>query len=220
MRTFFDIIGQTLRTLWAHKLRSFLTMFGIAWGVGSLLLLVGLGEGFRSGNRKQWDEVGESIMWSFPGRVPPVQGSQQGMRPYPLTYRDAEDIRREADMVGQLTPVLTRTDIRAASQYQNTNGEIFGVQPSYTQIRFMPLGGGRWFNEEDGRQKRKVAFIGWVMKKHLFPGRPCLGENILLNGVPFEIIGYMDKVGRDEDNGTNVRVFIPYPTMAQYFPVA
>ena len=55
VRLIFDIFGQTLRTLWAHKLRSFLTMFGIAWGVGSLLLLVGLGEGFRSGNRKQFD---------------------------------------------------------------------------------------------------------------------------------------------------------------------
>ena len=50
MRLIFDIVGQTFRALWAHKLRSFLTMFGIAWGVGSLLLLVGLGEGFRSGN--------------------------------------------------------------------------------------------------------------------------------------------------------------------------
>jgi putative ABC transport system permease protein len=48
VRLIFDIIGQTFRALWAHKLRSFLTMFGIAWGVGSLLLLVGLGEGFRS----------------------------------------------------------------------------------------------------------------------------------------------------------------------------
>ena len=49
MRTFLAIVKQSLSTLWAHKLRSFLTMFGIAWGVGSLLLLVGLGEGFRSG---------------------------------------------------------------------------------------------------------------------------------------------------------------------------
>jgi len=57
MRLVFEIFAQTLSTLWAHKLRSFLTMFGIAWGVGSLLLLVGLGEGFRSGNKKQFDEL-------------------------------------------------------------------------------------------------------------------------------------------------------------------
>ena len=47
-----DIFAQILRTLWAHKLRSLLTMFGVSWGVGSLLLLVGLGEGFRSGNQR------------------------------------------------------------------------------------------------------------------------------------------------------------------------
>ena len=52
MRMFLDIFAQIFRNLWVHKLRSFLTMFGIAWGVGSLLLLVGLGEGFRSGNKR------------------------------------------------------------------------------------------------------------------------------------------------------------------------
>ncbi len=52
MRRFVDSFGQVLGAIWAHKLRSFLTMFGIAWGVGSLLLLVGLGEGFRAGTEK------------------------------------------------------------------------------------------------------------------------------------------------------------------------
>ena len=60
MRMVLDILAQILRTLWAHKLRSFLTMFGVAWGVGSLLLLVGLGEGFRSGNKRALAEFGES----------------------------------------------------------------------------------------------------------------------------------------------------------------
>ena len=62
MRAFIDIFSQTLRTLWAHKLRSFLTMFGIAWGVGSLLLLVGLGEGFRSGNQRELDSIGKDTV--------------------------------------------------------------------------------------------------------------------------------------------------------------
>ena len=65
MRTFLDIVKQSLGTLWAHKLRSFLTMFGIAWGVGSLLLLVGLGEGFRSGQERNLANLGQDIMfWS------------------------------------------------------------------------------------------------------------------------------------------------------------
>ena len=67
MRMLLDIVRQSLSTLWAHKHRSFLTMFGIAWGVGSLLLLVGLGEGFRSGQEKQLATLGQDIMFMFPG---------------------------------------------------------------------------------------------------------------------------------------------------------
>ena len=70
MRLLFEIFGQTLRTLWQHKMRSFLTMFGIAWGVGSLLLLVGLGEGFRSGNRRNFNEIGEDVMFIWGGARP------------------------------------------------------------------------------------------------------------------------------------------------------
>ena len=62
MRHLFEIFGQTLKTLWAHKLRSFLTMFGIAWGVGSLLVLVGLGEGFRSGQHRQLATFGNDMI--------------------------------------------------------------------------------------------------------------------------------------------------------------
>src|SRR6201998_4269181 len=92
MRLLGDILRQSLATLWAHKLRSFLTMFGIAWGVGSLLLLVGLGEGFRSGQAKQLATLGPDIMFVFPGGVPAVAGQHQGMRQYYLTYKDYLDI--------------------------------------------------------------------------------------------------------------------------------
>src|SRR6266849_2230306 len=92
MRVLLEIFGQTLRTLWAHKLRSFLTMFGIAWGVGSLLLLVGLGEGFRSGNRKQFDEIGENVMFVWGGRAPAMTGSFTSLRQSYLTSRDSLDI--------------------------------------------------------------------------------------------------------------------------------
>src|ERR671929_1542286 len=95
MQLFLDIVRQSLATLWAHKLRSFLTMFGIAWGVGSLLLLVGVGEGFRTGNNKQLAQLGEDVMFIFGGRVPAVAG-HAGARQYYLTYDDYLAIRREA----------------------------------------------------------------------------------------------------------------------------
>jgi ABC-type antimicrobial peptide transport system permease subunit len=63
MHALLNIFGQTLRTLWAHKLRSFLTMFGIAWSVGSLLLLAGVGEGFRNRNRRQLETFGKNFIF-------------------------------------------------------------------------------------------------------------------------------------------------------------
>src|SRR5579872_5977537 len=93
MRSLVDIVRQSLATLWAHKLRSFLTMFGIAWGVGSLLLLVGLGEGFRSGQARQLSNLGQDIMFVLPGRIPAVEGSYQSGPPYHFTYEDYLAIR-------------------------------------------------------------------------------------------------------------------------------
>src|SRR5258706_4139128 len=127
MRILLDIIRQSLSTLWAHKLRSFLTMFGIAWGVGSLLLLVGLGEGFRSGQEKQLANLGQNIMFMFPGRIPAVPGSTQYRQTYYFTYADYSAIRPQSKFVGALSPVLNREDIRAVSDYGSTNGQVFGV---------------------------------------------------------------------------------------------
>lgn len=219
MRMLLEIVRQSLSTLWAHKLRSFLTMFGIAWGVGSLLLLVGLGEGFRSGQARQLRTLGEDIMFIFPGRIPAVEGSLQSGRVYHFTYQDYVAIRSEAHSLRAISPVLNREDIRAVSDYGSTNGQVFGVAPEYNQIRTVPVGTGRWFNEEDNNARRRVAVVGWELLKNVFPGRPAVGSSILLNGVDFDVIGVVSKVGRDGQNGTNARIFIPVETMRNLFPL-
>jgi putative ABC transport system permease protein len=216
---FLDIFLQIVRTLWAHKLRSFLTMFGIAWGVGSLLLLVGVGEGFRTGNQKELNEIGQNIMFIFPGRVPAVAGQGQGMRQYFLTYRDYEEIARQPH-VRYASPLLLRNDIRAVSEFQSSNGQVTGVLPIFNQIRYLPIGKGRWLNDLDNDQRRNVAVLGYEMKRNLFPDDEApIGKHILLNGVRFEIVGVLSNFTKDENNSTNVRAFIPYTTMAVYFPM-
>jgi putative ABC transport system permease protein len=219
MRILFEIFGQTLRTLWAHKLRSFLTMFGIAWGVGSLLLLVGLGEGFRSGNRKQFDSLGENVMFIWGGRAPVVDGSFTGMRQYYLTYKDYLDIQATATEVKQCAPVIQRGDIRAVSDFYSSSGQISGVPPKFNQIRYLPMASGRWLNEMDESQKRNVIVLGDETRRVLFPGRPYLGSAILLNGVRFEVIGAIQRIGHGENTNQNLRSWIPFSTMRQYFPV-
>jgi putative ABC transport system permease protein len=219
MRMLLDICGQTVRTLWAHKLRSFLTMFGIFWGVFSLLLLVGFGEGFRSGNRKELASIGKNIMFIFPGRIPAAPGSGIGLRPYFLTERDYLDIQSEARHVGNVSPVLMRQDIRAVSEFANSNGQVIGVTPNFNQIRHLPLGSGRWMNDLDNEQRRNVAVVGDEMRRNLFMGRPAIGTKILLNGNRFEVIGIISSVGQNENNTTNFRVFIPFQTMKVLFPL-
>src|SRR6266446_4885767 len=219
MRMVIDIFAQIFATLWAHKLRSFLTMFGIAWGVGSLLLLVGLGEGFRSGQEKELANLGQNIMFMFPGRIPAVEGSTQSGQTYYFTYKDYLAVREEAKFVGALSPVLNREDIRAVSDYGSTNGQIFGVAADYNQIRNVPISPGRWFNNQDNADRRRVAVVGWELLKNIFPGRPAVGSTILLNGMSFDVIGVVAKVGRDGNNGTNSRIFIPVETMRNLFPL-
>ena len=218
MRLVLDIFGQTLRTLWAHKMRSFLTMFGIAWGVGSLLLLVGLGEGFRSGNRKQFDSIGENVMFIWSGRAPAVQGSFTALRQYYLNYRDYQDILLNCPSVAAATPVISRGDIRAVSDFFQASGQINGVQPEFSSIRYVPLNEGRWLNGMDEQQKRRVIVLGDETRRTLFSGRPSIGSTILLNGVRFQVIGTLLRVGHGDNNTQNLKNYIPYSTMHEFFP--
>jgi len=220
----FSIVGQTLRTLWAHKLRSFLTMFGIAWGVGSLLLLVGLGEGFRTGNQKQLATIGKDIMFLFPGQVPAVPGQHTNGRPYYITYDDYRAVRDEARLVRNVAGILMRSDVRAASEFANSNGQVFGATTSYSQIRTLPMESGRWLNELDNDQRRNVAVLGVEMRTNLYPASATpanrvVGSVITLNGVRFEVIGLLAPVGHGDNNFTNTRVYIPLETMRVLFPL-
>src|SRR6266542_5021433 len=218
MRTVADIFAQIFRNLWAHKLRSFLTMFGIAWGVGSLLLLVGVGEGFRSGNKRELAEFGKDIMFLFPGRAPAVKGNMGSARNYLLTYPDYRDIRRAPD-VRNASPIISRMDLHAVSEFSNGSGEVMGTEPQLNEISYLPLKEGRWLNELDGIQRRNVIVLGNELLKTLFPGRPALGAFVLLNGLRFAVVGSMPHLGRGDNMWLNMRGYIPYYVMATNFPI-
>src|SRR5512140_745506 len=194
MRTLWDIFGQTLRTLWAHKLRSFLTMFGIAWGVFSLLLLVGMGEGFRTGNKKQLDTIGENIMFFFGGRIPAVEGSHTASRTYNPTYQDYMSIKQQARTVKYVAPVLIRGDMRVNYDSQSTNGQILGVTANYDKLRFMPIMDGRWINESDDADHHYVVVLGNELYKNLFGSKPAIGATVMINDYRFIVVGTVKKM--------------------------
>jgi len=218
MRTALDIFAQIFRNLWAHKLRSFLTMFGIAWGVGSLLLLVGVGEGFRSGNRRELAEFGQDIMFLFPGRAPAVSGNMSSARSYLLTYQDYLDVRQAAH-VRNACPIISRGDLHEVSEFATGSGEIMGTEPELNEISYLPIKEGRWLNELDGLQRRNVIVLGNELLKVLFPGRPAVGAFVLLNGIRFEVVGSLPHLGRGDNMWLNMRGYIPFQVMAANFPI-
>jgi putative ABC transport system permease protein len=218
VRMLLDIFAQIFRTLWAHKLRSCLTMFGIAWGVGSLLLLVGLGEGFRSGNKRQLAEFGKDVMFLYPGRAPAMTGSMNSARSYLLTYQDYLDIRAGTH-IRNASPIISRDDVRAVSEFANANGEILGTEPQLNDISYLPIKQGRWLNQLDETQRRNVIVLGDQLVKNLFPGRPAVGAIVLLNGLRFEVVGVLEHIGRGNDTWLNIRSYVPFQVMATYFPL-
>jgi putative ABC transport system permease protein len=218
MTRFVDGLRQVLSAILAHKLRSFLTMFGIAWGVGSLLLLIGLGEGFRAGTEKGLASFGDDYMQIYNGRVPALGGSQLSSRQYYLNYQDYVDIRNSPD-VRNAAPVIYRGDLRLVSEYGSSNGYVDGSEPQFYDIRNQPVEQGRWLDWTDERQRNNVCVVGSEFVRILFPGRPVVGSRLLINGVPFQVIGVIKRIGHGNNADQNLRLIMPFSSMATYFPM-
>ncbi len=218
MQTFGDTLGQVFRAIAANKLRSFLTMFGIAWGVGSLLVLVGLGEGFRSGQHRQLSTLGNDLVMMWNGTIPAVANQHTGMRPYQLTMGDAEAVRR-LPQLRAVTVELRRSDLYEVSQWNNTSNSVIGVEPNYTVVRFIPMAAGRFIDNADLVDRRRVVVLGFKTATLLFNGRPTLGETITINGTAFTIVGAVGKISRGNNDFDDQKVYIPVTTMQQLFPL-
>ena len=218
MRSFSDTLGQVFRAIMANKLRSFLTMFGIAWGVGSLLVLVGLGEGFREGQRKQLSQFGDDVVMVMNGTIPALANQHTGMRPYELTLGDEAAIRSLPE-VRAVTGELARSDLYEVSQWSNTSAHLSGNEPSYTVVRYFPIAAGRFLDDEDLRDSRRVVFIAQKSASILFQGRPMVGQTISINGIDFTVIGVGAKVGRGNNTYDDEKMYIPITTMQEYFPL-
>lgn len=218
MTSFADTLGQVIRAIMANKLRSFLTMFGIAWGVGSLLVLVGLGEGFREGQHKQLSQFGNDVVMVFNGTIPALANQHTGMRPYELTMGD-EAALRQLPQLRAVTDELTRSDLYEVSQWNNTSGHVIGTESNYGTVRYVPVAGGRFLNDADVRENRRVAVLGWKTASLLFQGRPVLGETITVNGTAFTVIGDLNRIGRGNNTYDDEKLYIPVSTMQELFPL-
>jgi putative ABC transport system permease protein len=218
MQAFSDTLGQVFRAILANKLRSFLTMFGIAWGVGSLLVLVGLGEGFRSGQHKQLATFGNDVVIMWDGTIPALANQHTGMRPYQFTLGDEAALRKLPEL-RQVTATLNRTDLYEVSAWSNSSGMVFGVEPNFSSMRFVPVAEGRFIDAQDMAERRRVCVLGSKIAALLFPGHPMLGETITINDISFTVVGHVDPIGRGNNDGDNSKVYVPLTTMQELFPM-
>ena len=218
MQSFSDILGQVFRAIAANKLRSFLTMFGIAWGVGSLLVLVGLGEGFRSGQHRQLSVLGNDIIMMFYGTIPAVPNQHTGMRPYDLTLDDEAALRQLPEL-RSTTVELAKYGLYQVSEWSNTSSVVIGTEPNYPIVKFLPIEQGRYLDSADVADRRRVAVLGLKAAKLLFPGRPLLGETVTIDGIAFTVIGQAGKISRGTGDGADQRIYIPVSTMQELFPL-
>src|SRR6266704_2396592 len=215
-----DLIRDVFRTLWSHKLRAFLTMFGIAWGIVSIVLMVAAGEGLRKGQEEQARNLGKDVMIVFHGRTSLQAGGTHAGRVVHWEDSDVAVVQAESPDCEYAIPELEQDTVRVHSNFNNAAFTVTGSYPPFGYIRSLDVGAGRFYDWEDMRESRRVAFLGSDAAKQLFPGRNAVGETIYLNDYPYTVIGVMAKKKQDSSyDGWDVnKVFLPFAAMRRDFP--
>jgi putative ABC transport system permease protein len=215
-----ELFHQVFSSLFRNKLRSLLTMAGIAWGIASIVLIVAMGEGFKEGQRNNMKSLGENIVILFGGRTAKQAGGQRAGRRVRLTHRDVTDIRTEGYLVRNITGEL-ENNARAVSPFNSGSFDTNGVESNYRLMRNIPIGSGHFFTDEDQAEARRVCIIGLKVKKQLFGTRNDIaGRQIAINSLPFQIVGVMADKNQDSSyNGMDEeKIYMPYSTMVRDLP--
>ncbi len=214
-----EILLQTLRDIWGHKLRSFLTMFGISWGIASIVFMSAIGDGFKVGYRNFMYEMGTDIVIVWGGRTTLQAGGQRAGRWIRFSYDDIRAIQQDCYLVQHVTPELDG-DLPLRSAFNSGQFSVHGVAPIYQQIRTMYPSGGRPMSAGDFDAAREVCILGDQVKHQLFGERQAVGERIFICDVPFTVIGVLAKKEQHNSyNGLDTdKVLIPYTTIDKYFP--
>ncbi len=216
-----ELLKQTWLNLTAHKLRSFLTMFGIIWGVISIVLLSAVSEGFQRGNQYVIEELGKNIVIIRNGRTTMQAGGERAGRLIRLGIDDVNELKRQSRLLEHVTPELMRNGISAKSPFNAASVQMSGVWPIYQMIRTIEVDRGRLINDQDCLEARRVVVVGFEMCKQLFAERDPVGGQMMLNGIPYTVIGRIRNKEQDSNytGEDNQRLFLPYETMRRDFPL-
>ena len=215
-----DIFKQTLSSLWETKLRSFLTMFGIVWGITSVILLVGLGIGFNVDQQEHLRTIGTDIAIIFGGKTGAQAGGYAAGRDIHLTVDDAIAIQQQATLVKTVSPEIRRS-VSEVSQWNAANRPVRGVWPEYQRFRSLTVEQGRLMSAQDEREGARVILLGAEANRQLFPGKPVIGQPLMVAGYRYTVIGVLAKKKQNGSYGSgpdNTQLFAPYSAMARDFP--
>jgi putative ABC transport system permease protein len=214
-----DILKQTWATLRAHKMRSFLTMFGIIWGIASVILLVGLGLGFSKDQKKRMETLGKDLVIIWGGRTSSQVGGLAAGRPITLNIDDARLIRKEAYLVKAISPELQRT-VTEVSQFNSAARQVSGIWPAYQDFRSLIVSEGRLMTEDDEAEARRVVILGWNAARQLFPGQPAVGATVEIARYPYTVIAVLaeKKQNSNYSGPDNDKIYVSYSAMARDFP--
>ncbi len=190
MRIDIDSYREILDTLTRNKARSFLTGFGVFWGVFMLVALIGGGNGMKEMLNQNFEgfATNSSMIWAQP-TTKAYKGFRKG-RMWEMNYKDVERLRQRVPELDVISPVLFSNGGTAYFADRKTSVGINGVQPDYQRVNEPKMRYGRFLNDMDLAQRRKVCVIGKKTYKELFPqgGDPC-GSFIRVDSIYYQVVG-------------------------------
>ena len=214
MNGFGSAISQFLRDLRAQKLRTFLTIFGIIWGTVAIVVLLGFGMGFKRQLMINFHGIGESIAIMWPGKTTMAfEGFGTG-RFIPLIEEDAALLGSQVREIKNVCAEYS-AEGRISVGVNIINTSVGGVFPVYADMRnLIPEEGGRFINDPDVQDRRRVVFIGDEVRRLLFGEGEAVGHIVFVDEVPFTVIGVMQKKTQSSSYNRmdRDRIYIPATT--------
>jgi putative ABC transport system permease protein len=216
---FSDLVRDTLQTMAQHRLRTFLTMFGIAWGIVSITLMVAAGEGLRVGQLKVAENFSKDVMIVFSGQTSLQAGGKRAGRRLRWNADDHLVVAEQSPSCAHVMPELGQS-MPVRSAHNNATLLVTGSMPPFAYIRSIGVAEGRYPNWDDERQARRVALLGSDARKQLFGTRAAIGETIRIGDFPFTVVGLMKVKDQDSSyDGEDIRkVFVPFSVMLRDMP--
>lgn len=214
-----DRLREILDVLSRNKSRTFLTGFGVFWGVFMLVGLVGGGDGLKGllSNNLAGFATNSAIVWAQPA-TKPYHGFRKG-RQWNLTYKDVKRLRAQVPELDVITPTITRWGSNATHDDRSSSGIVKGVLPDMQRVSEPKMLYGRYINQMDIVQGRKVCVIGKQVYKNLFPkgGDPC-GDVIRIDSVYFSVVGVNYADGNMNVNGNDQQaIYMPLSLVQQIY---